>query len=112
VGKKMTKATYICRSAKNKAVTYFFLLFFYRFFLRAFFGRFVTRGVQKRHTKKSRENLLSFQKKYLLTYVAIFIFFSTAPLVLVQLVLAPSLFFLEGPLAPDPDPTGCTSTPD
>jgi hypothetical protein len=49
----MTKATYICRSAKTKAVTYF-ILFFFLFvidFLRAFFGRFVTRGVQK-HEKK------------------------------------------------------------
>ena len=49
--------------------------FFYRVF-----GRFVTRGVQKRHKKKSRENLLSFQKKYLLTYVALFYFISRRPL--------------------------------
>jgi hypothetical protein len=51
--KKMTKVTYICRSAKKKVVTYFilFLINFnfivYRFFFKAFFGRFVTRGVQK-----------------------------------------------------------------
>jgi hypothetical protein len=47
--KKMTKATYICRSAKKKVVTYFilFLFLFLSIFLRAVFGRFVTRGVQK-----------------------------------------------------------------
>jgi hypothetical protein len=50
-------------------------IFFYRVF-----GRFVTRGVQKRHKKKSRENLLSFQKKHSLTYVAFFFFFLRRPL--------------------------------
>jgi hypothetical protein len=40
----------------------------------------VTRGVQKRHKKKSRENLLSFQKKHSLTYIAFFYFFSRRPL--------------------------------
>jgi hypothetical protein len=39
----------------------------------------VTRGVQKRHKKKSRENPLSFQKKHSLTYVAFFFFFYGAP---------------------------------
>jgi hypothetical protein len=52
-------------------------IFFYRVFA---FGRFVTRGVQKRDKKKSRENLLSFQKKYLLTYVTFFFSFSRPPL--------------------------------
>jgi hypothetical protein len=132
VKKKMTKVTYICRSAKKKVVTCFIFIFiFYRFFLKAFlgrfvtgefkntifffpekihlgssqkmrlffppffflhlgcfvrfffnrvFGRFVTRGVQKRDKKKSRENLLSCQKKYLLTYVTFFFFFSRPPL--------------------------------
>jgi hypothetical protein len=55
--KKMTKVTYICRSAKKKVVTYFilfyFYFYFYRFFLKAFFGRFVTRGVQKHENKTS-----------------------------------------------------------
>jgi hypothetical protein len=130
VKKKMTKVTYICRSAKKKVVTYFILFLFYfyflsiffkgvfwafrnkgssktrknfspkksiwahhkkcgffflrfffftlgcfvRFFFNRVFGRFVTRGVQKRDKKKSRENLLSFQKKYLLTYVTFFFF--------------------------------------
>jgi hypothetical protein len=49
VKKKMTKATYMCRSAKKKVVTYFILflfLFLFLFFI-DFFGRFVTRGVQK-----------------------------------------------------------------
>jgi hypothetical protein len=50
-------------------------IFFYRVF-----RRFLTRGVQKRHKKKSRGNLLSFQKKHSLTYVAFFFFFFTAPL--------------------------------
>jgi hypothetical protein len=133
VEKKMTKVTYICRSAKKKGryLLYFvfiFIFIFYRFFLKAFFGRFVTRGVQKhgkknpkksiwahhkkcgffssvffffnprlfcsiffyrvfgrsvtrgvqkRDKKKSRENLLSFQKKYLLTYVT---FYKCSPL--------------------------------
>jgi hypothetical protein len=48
---QMTKVTYICRSAKNKVVTYsiFFLFYFLCFwgFLGRFFGRIVTRGVQK-----------------------------------------------------------------
>jgi hypothetical protein len=35
------------RSAKTKAVTYFFSLFFLSNFVKAFFGRFVTREVQK-----------------------------------------------------------------
>jgi hypothetical protein len=48
-------------------------------FLNRVFGRFVTRGVQKRDKKKSRENLLSFQKKYLLTYVTFFFFFFRGP---------------------------------
>jgi hypothetical protein len=119
----LTKVTYICRSAKQKVVTYFILfLFLFLFFIDFFkgffgrfvtrgvqkhenlfsrkspsgrssqkirpfpppffflspwvvlfdffchvFGRFVTRGVQKRDKKKSRENPLSFQKKHLLT---------------------------------------------
>jgi hypothetical protein len=59
--------------------------FFYpRLFCSIFFysvlGRFVTRGVQKRDKKKSRENLLGFQNKHLLTYVSFFFFFA-APLV-------------------------------
>jgi hypothetical protein len=49
--KKTTKATYICRSAKKKVVTYFIFIFIFIFilsnFFRALFGRFVTRGVQK-----------------------------------------------------------------
>jgi hypothetical protein len=47
--KKMTKVTYICRSAKKKVVTYFilFLFLFLSIFVKAFFWRFVTRGVQK-----------------------------------------------------------------
>jgi hypothetical protein len=48
-------------------------------FFHRVFGRFVTRGVQKRDKKKSRENLLSLQKRYLLTYLRRF-FFSAAPL--------------------------------
>jgi hypothetical protein len=56
--KKMTKVTYICRSAKKKVVTYFILFLFLFLFLflsicfKALFGRFVTRGVQK-HGKKN-----------------------------------------------------------
>jgi hypothetical protein len=42
------------------------------------FGRFVTRGVQKRDKQKSRENILSSQKKQLLTSVTFFFF--AAPL--------------------------------
>jgi hypothetical protein len=136
VKKKMTKATYICRSAKKKVVTYFilflflflflidfkgvfwafrnkgssktrktflkksisahpkkcgffFLRFFFfslgcfvRFFFNRVFGRFVTRGVQKRHKKKSAENLLSFQipKKALTHLRRFFCFVFTAPL--------------------------------
>jgi hypothetical protein len=50
-------------------------MFFYRVF-----GRFVTRGVQKRDKKKSRENLLSFQKtKKIVTYLRQFFVF-VAPL--------------------------------
>jgi hypothetical protein len=41
------------------------------------FGRFVTTGVLKRDLKKLRENLLSFQKKYLLT--SLFFSFHGAP---------------------------------
>jgi hypothetical protein len=62
VKKQITKATYICRGAKKKVVTYFilflFLFLFFRILLRAFFGRFVTRGVQK-HEKHC------FSKKYI-----------------------------------------------
>jgi hypothetical protein len=47
-------------------------------FFNRVFGRFVTRGVQKRDKKKSREILLSFQKKHSLTYVTFFFF--AAPL--------------------------------
>jgi hypothetical protein len=58
--RKMTKVTYICRSAKKKVVTYFILFLFYFYFLsiffKAFFGRFVTRGVQKHGGKKIRKN--------------------------------------------------------
>jgi hypothetical protein len=50
-----------------------------RFFFNRVFGRFVTGVVQKRDLKKSRENLLSFQKKHLLTYVTFFFSF-VAPL--------------------------------
>jgi hypothetical protein len=45
--KKMTKVTYMCRSAKKKSSC---VLFFLIDFFKAFFGRFVTRGVQ--NTKK------------------------------------------------------------
>jgi hypothetical protein len=68
--KKITKVTYICRSAKKKVVTYLFyflFLFFYRFFFKAFFGRFVTRGVQK-HEKNffsEKVHLGSSQKRRL-----------------------------------------------
>jgi hypothetical protein len=102
--KKMTKVTYICRSAKKKVVTYkkcgfFFLRVFFftlgcfvRFFFNRVFGRFVTRGVQKRDKKKSRENLLSsFQKKEL-TYLRHFFFFLSRPPLL--------NFFLKKPKAP------------
>jgi hypothetical protein len=71
----------------SQKMRYFFPPFFFfslgcfvRFFFYRVFGRFVTRGVQKRHNKKSRENLLSFQKKHSLTYVAFFFFFSRRPL--------------------------------
>jgi hypothetical protein len=63
---------------------FFFSFFFspsvvwFDFFNRVF-GRFATRGVQKRDNKKSRENLLSFQKKHSLTRVTFFFFFA-APL--------------------------------
>jgi hypothetical protein len=60
--------------AHHKKCGFFPLRFFFtpgcfvRFFFYRVFGRFVTRGVQKRDKKKSRENLLSFQKKYLLFF--------------------------------------------
>jgi hypothetical protein len=44
--KKMMKVTYICRSPKTKAVTYFILFLFLSIFYRVF-GSFVTRRVQK-----------------------------------------------------------------
>jgi hypothetical protein len=56
------------------------LRLFCSIFFNRVFGRFVTRGVQKRDQKKSHENLLSFQKKYLLTYVASFFIFLRRPL--------------------------------
>jgi hypothetical protein len=47
-------------------------------FFNRVFGHFVTRRVQKHDKKKTHENLLSSQKKHLLTYVTFFFF--AAPL--------------------------------
>jgi hypothetical protein len=74
-------------SAHHKKCCFFFLRFFFpslgffvRFFFYRVFGRSMTRGVQKRHKKKSRENLLSFQKKYLLLLLtSLFFFFPRVP---------------------------------
>jgi hypothetical protein len=40
VKKKMTKATYICRSINKKVVAYFILFLFYFYFYRFFLSRF------------------------------------------------------------------------
>jgi hypothetical protein len=75
-GKKIKKVI----SAHHKNA-FFFLRFFspsvvFTDFFNRVFGRFVTGNVQKRDKKKSRENLLSLQKKYSLTYVVFFLFFA------------------------------------
>jgi hypothetical protein len=65
--KKMTKVTYICRSAKKKSsyLLYFIFIFifiFYRFVFKAFFGRFVTRKVkntEKKNFRKSPSGLIT-----------------------------------------------------
>jgi hypothetical protein len=48
---KMAKATYTCRSPKNKAVLFCFFFCFSLFY--RVFGRFVARGVQKHEGKKT-----------------------------------------------------------
>jgi hypothetical protein len=78
----MTKVMYICRSAKKKVVTCFSFYFYLKaIFCKGVFWAFRNKGSSKTRLNKSRENLLSTQKsrKYLLTYVTFFFFF-TAPL--------------------------------
>jgi hypothetical protein len=64
-GKKMTKATYICRSASKKQ-SYLLHFVFIFIFVFVFFNDFVSRRFWER-------------KKYLLTYVAFFFFFFPRP---------------------------------
>jgi hypothetical protein len=79
--KKMTKVTYICRSAKKKVVTYFilflflFLSIFFIDFFNARFGRFVTRGVQKHEKNFFRKKHLGSSQKMWVFFRPFFFFF-------------------------------------
>jgi hypothetical protein len=73
----MTKATYICRTAKKKLVTSFYFYFYFYFlsiFYKAFFGRFVTREVQKHGGKQNRKNPSGLITKNVAFFSAVFFF--------------------------------------
>jgi hypothetical protein len=63
--KQMTKATYICRSAKKKVVTYFLLLLycFLSIFFKGVFWAFRNKGSSKTRKKKKIEKVHAHHKK-------------------------------------------------
>jgi hypothetical protein len=78
VKKKRTEATYICCSAKTKAVTFLYFIFIFIFidFFNALFGRFVTK--EFKNTKKNffrRKSIGAHHKKIWLFFRPFFFFF-------------------------------------
>jgi hypothetical protein len=76
--KKMTKVTYICRSAKKKVVTYFilflFLFLFLSIFLKGVFGAFRNKGSSKTRKKKFRKSPSGLITKNAAFFFSVFFF--------------------------------------